>query len=732
MLLVVQVGSQTRQVALNEAETEPFEFPLFVDVDYRIRARFFIADQQLEKNPSQWTELFLGRVTLNLDATSLSDSLLEIVQPLSDGFEYRLEQNFMFSLFIRATYLNEVLFEGFYNPDDVITGTYTSPNWPVFAEENVFINTRYETPASLGAIRTVTITTLLETQGKSPILEEVNINGLNLTFKITNENNFDTTLLLVVSGPDNETITLQPETISADDDVTKTIGVDKYSTAYQVTATFRDINEPSILSGSTSIIMITGLQPADVTASFNTAGGSANPTSQSGPPPFTVDAPTQPTRTGYTFAGWNNGLGFNASIVISGNTTFTAQWTANTYTVSFDPNGGNQPSFTSKTVTYDSTYGTLPTVSRSNHTFNGWFTASSGGTRIFTSTVVKITSAQTLYAQWTFIQPVTQYTITWVPNGGTWSDGTTNNKTTTVNENTTPSQPQSISRTNFNFDGWSPALAPATANRTYTAQWSSACDAAGTYIREFCDGTFLVIIEADGNCGERERSRTQINGQCGYVAPTTQYNLAVGSILFDTRTNSTFATNAASLTVQGISTTSYNQNLNENTSISMTAPLNVSSGGVTFTFGGWRNSGSSSNLTSSLTYSTTLTSNRNIVAYYSGTTPAPVVTTTLSARVGPTNFGPPNLTSVTITVAQESKSLTTTASTIRTKEGTTSQSVSLSAPTSLVSGVDNYTFSQWRRPNGSTLSTNATFTHTWSNNETIEVIYNYAGSLGGF
>lgn len=71
-----------------------------------------------------------------------------------------------------------------------------------------------------------------------------------------------------------------------------------------------------------------------------------------------------------------------------------------TYTVYFDANGGSV-STDSKTVTYDSTYGTLPTPTRSGYTFDGWYTSASGGTKITSSTTVSLTANQTLYAHWT-------------------------------------------------------------------------------------------------------------------------------------------------------------------------------------------------------------------------------------------------------------------------------------------------------------------------------------------
>lgn len=141
-----------------------------------------------------------------------------------------------------------------------------------------------------------------------------------------------------------------------------------------------------------------------------------------------------PSRTGYTFKNWTIGgtavtginPGANASFSSSsdlysklssrttGNKTVVANWTANTYTVNFNANGGSTPT-ASKTVTYASTYGTLPTPTRDGYDFNGWYTAASGGSKITSSTTVSITSTQTLYAQWS----AKTYTITYDANGGT-------------------------------------------------------------------------------------------------------------------------------------------------------------------------------------------------------------------------------------------------------------------------------------------------------------------------
>ncbi|MBT8038592.1 MAG: M6 family metalloprotease domain-containing protein, partial [Verrucomicrobiae bacterium] len=117
-------------------------------------------------------------------------------------------------------------------------------------------------------------------------------------------------------------------------------------------------------------------------------------------------------KTGHTFSGWNtaadgSGDSYASEATYSANsaTTLYAQWSPSSYTVTFNSNGGGTPSPASKSVTYDSTYGSLATVSRTGYTFMGWFTSGAGGTEITSGTSVAITAAQTLYAQWN-VNPV--------------------------------------------------------------------------------------------------------------------------------------------------------------------------------------------------------------------------------------------------------------------------------------------------------------------------------------
>ena len=73
-------------------------------------------------------------------------------------------------------------------------------------------------------------------------------------------------------------------------------------------------------------------------------------------------------------------------------------------TVTFDPNGGTlNAGEESKPVQPDSPYGSLPTPTRVNYRFDGWFTEKDGGTKVEETTVMSSRAAHTLYAHWTFL-----------------------------------------------------------------------------------------------------------------------------------------------------------------------------------------------------------------------------------------------------------------------------------------------------------------------------------------
>lgn len=152
------------------------------------------------------------------------------------------------------------------------------------------------------------------------------------------------------------------------------------------------------------------------------------------------------TRTGYTFAGWDDKSGaqvYDASgaavkgtywskagasgvYQYSGNLTVYAQWTPITYNVSYNGNGNTGGSTAASTHTYDTAKAlTANGFNKTGYSFTGWNTKADGsGTAYANKASVKNLTSNDgstikLYAQWS---PIT-YTISYDGNGST--DGAT-------------------------------------------------------------------------------------------------------------------------------------------------------------------------------------------------------------------------------------------------------------------------------------------------------------------
>lgn len=175
-----------------------------------------------------------------------------------------------------------------------------------------------------------------------------------------------------------------------------------------------------------------------------------------------VTLPT-PTRTGYIFDGWYTED--SGGVKVSKNATYTpdsshavnqiitlyAHWTANTYTVTFDPNGGTVTP-TLESVTYDSAYGNLPIPVRIGYTFNGWYTGIEGGSKVESTTTVKITSNQTLYAHWT----ANRYQVVFEANGDN-VEGSMLNQDFTYDAPEKNLTKNTFKREDYVFNGWNTA-----------------------------------------------------------------------------------------------------------------------------------------------------------------------------------------------------------------------------------------------------------------------------------
>ena len=175
-----------------------------------------------------------------------------------------------------------------------------------------------------------------------------------------------------------------------------------------------------------------------------------------------ISAPTAPTAEGFTFDGWykeatcENEWDFE-NYTVTDDITLYAKWTEaaeepETYTVTFDANGGSV-TLANATTLSDGKLATLPTPTRSgSYTFKGWYTAASGGTQV---TVDKVyTENTTIYAQWNYTGStgggggVSRYTVKFDTNGGT----TVANKT--VTRNAKLAEPTAPTKDGYTFDGW--------------------------------------------------------------------------------------------------------------------------------------------------------------------------------------------------------------------------------------------------------------------------------------
>lgn len=183
-------------------------------------------------------------------------------------------------------------------------------------------------------------------------------------------------------------------------------------------------------------------------------------------------APTV-TRTGYAHKGWSPTV---PATVPAANTTYTAQWQANNYTIRFDANGGTGGRNVS--LAYGSNLTSqIPTVTRTGYTFAGWSPA----------VPATVPAANTTYtAQWT----VNQYTSTFDANGGEGGTSLTQDYGSTL---TAPT----VTKTGYNFDKWSPSV-PSTvpaSNATYTAKWT--VNAQTVYFRGNGTGSVVSYTQKD-------------------------------------------------------------------------------------------------------------------------------------------------------------------------------------------------------------------------------------------
>lgn len=164
-----------------------------------------------------------------------------------------------------------------------------------------------------------------------------------------------------------------------------------------------------------------------------------------------VTKPADPTRTGYTFKGWDPEF---TGKVPAANTTYVAQWTVNQYTITFDTDGGSE--IDPITQDYASAITAPENPAKTGYTFKAWdkeIPANMPAENI------------TIKAIW----QINQYTVTFDSNGGTEVAPITQDYASGITAPTAPT------RVGYEFAGWDkeiPATMPAE-DLTLTAQWTA-------------------------------------------------------------------------------------------------------------------------------------------------------------------------------------------------------------------------------------------------------------------
>jgi uncharacterized repeat protein (TIGR02543 family) len=111
-----------------------------------------------------------------------------------------------------------------------------------------------------------------------------------------------------------------------------------------------------------------------------------------------------PTKVGYDFVGWSGSNGDTPELEVripqgsSGSREYTANFNRHVYTITFNLNGGEMDDELTRTINGGDPIGDLPTPTREEYIFQGWYQELEAGARISKTTVP--TSSTTYYAHW--------------------------------------------------------------------------------------------------------------------------------------------------------------------------------------------------------------------------------------------------------------------------------------------------------------------------------------------
>ena len=207
-----------------------------------------------------------------------------------------------------------------------------------------------------------------------------------------------------------------------------------------------------------------------------------------------ITAPADPTREGYTFAGWDKAI---PATMPAENLTITAHWSLDTYSITYNLDGGTasgNPDF----YTVESSTITLNPPTRTGYTFIGWSGTDLSGSDNLTVTIPAGSIGNRSYiAHWS----LNTYSITYDLDGGTALGNpdfyTVESSAITLNEPT---------KAGYVFTGWSGTDLVGEDNLTVTIPAGSIGDRRYTAHWEF-DPTIIAALNPTPNVDFLDVSR---------------------------------------------------------------------------------------------------------------------------------------------------------------------------------------------------------------------------------
>jgi uncharacterized protein (TIGR02145 family) len=351
------------------------------------------------------------------------------------------------------------------------------------------------------------------------------------------------------------------------------------------------------------------------TLTYNAGSGG----SISGTSPQTVNygssgtAVTAVPNTGYSFTGWSDGVGTatRTDTNVTANKTVTANFSINTYTLTYNAGSGGSISGTSpQTVNYGTSGTTVTAIPNTGYHFTGWSDGVSSASRTDTN----VTANKTVTANFS----INTYILTYNAGSGGSVSGDTSQ---TVNHGSDGSTVTAVPNTGYSFTGWSDGVGTAsrtdtnvTANKTVTANFSI-----NTYT--------LTYNAGSGGSVSGDTSQTVNHGSDGSTVtavPNTGYSFTGWSdgVSTASRTDTNVTANKTVTANFSINTYTLTYNAGSGGSISGTSPQTVNYGdsGTTVTavpntgysFTGWSDGVSSASRTD-----TNVTANKTVTANFS-------------------------------------------------------------------------------------------------------------------